>query len=208
MCGGLVGVISASMQTSFRRSVVYWCSYHFGRVTSYTIAGIVVGGVAGRAVDLFPIDRAEVIGSYTAGLFLIILGGHVAQWWNLLNVVEKAGGRLWQRLVPTFSKVLPPRLHRHAVIGGLLWGWIPCGLVYSTVVLAATTADPLRGGLTMFAFGVGTLPMLFVMGALAGQQERLNRLPWVKGVMGTTLCVFGTLVILGFVPLHAEHHAM
>lgn len=208
MCGGLVGVISASMRTSFRRSAVYWCSYHFGRVTSYTIAGVLVGGVAGQAADLFPAGRAQAIGSYTAGLFLVILGGHVAQWWNLLNVVEKAGGRLWQKIVPMFSRILPPQLHRHAIIGGLLWGWIPCGLVYSTIVLAATTANPLSGGLTMFAFGVGTLPMLFVMGALAGQQERLNGMPWLKGVMGTALCVFGALIFLGFVPFHAERHAM
>ncbi len=172
------------------------------------IAGVVVGGVTGQAVDLFPIARAQAIGSYTAGLFLVILGGHVAQWWNLLNFVEKAGGRLWQKLVPMFSKILPPQLHRHAIIGGLLWGWIPCGLVYTTLVLAATTADPLSGGLTMLAFGVGTLPMLFVMGTLADQQERLNSLRWLKGIVGTALCVFGALVFLGIVPLHAGRHAM
>ena len=208
MCGGLVGVISASMQVSFRRAIVYWCSYHFGRILSYTIAGIVVGGLAGQVANLFPMHRAHVIGAYIAGLFLVILGGHVAQWWNLLNAVEKAGGNLWQRIVPSFSKILPPRLHRHAIIGGLLWGWIPCGLVYSTIVLAATTADPVSGGLTMFAFGVGTLPMLFAMGALANQMERLKQLPWLKGVMGSALCVFGALILLGVVPLGMERHGM
>lgn len=208
MCGGLVGVISSSMRTSFRRSLVFWSSYHFGRILSYTIAGAVVGGVAGQAANLFPMQRAHLIGSLAAGLFLVILGGHVAQWWNLLKIVEKAGGRLWQKIVPVFSKYLPPRLYRHAIIGGLLWGWIPCGLVYSTIVLAATTADPVNGGLTMLAFGVGTLPMLFAMGALADQLERLKSLTWLRGVMGAVLCVFGGLIFLGVIPLHVGHRTM
>lgn len=205
MCGGLVGVICASMQVSPKRALIYWCSYHFGRIISYTIAGLLAGGIAGQVTMLFPMDRAHVIGSLIAGLFLIILGGHVARWWSLLNVVEQFGGRLWQKVVPVFSKMLPPRLLRHAIVGGLLWGWIPCGLVYSALVLAATSTDSITGGLTMAAFGVGTLPMLIAMGVLANQLERINKVRWLRGVLGGSLCVLGIMLSLGVVPLNMGH---
>ncbi len=205
MCGGLVGVISASMRESPKRTLIYWCSYHFGRITSYTIAGFIAGGIAGQVVKLFPMDRAHMVGSLLAGLFLIILGGHVARWWSLLTVVEQFGGRLWQKVVPVFSKILPPRLLRHAIIGGLLWGWVPCGLVYSALVLAATSTDSLSGGLTMAAFGIGTLPMLTVMGVLVKQLDWINNIRWLRGVLGSGLCVLGIVLSLGFVPLHVGH---
>ncbi len=204
MCGGLVGVVAASMKISMRRAVVYWGGYHIGRIISYTIAGVIVGAIGGAVSGLFPIHRSHTVGSFIAGLFLIILGGHVARWWDLLTRVEMAGGRVWERIVPIFGRVIPPRMIRHAVIGGLLWGWIPCGLVYSTLVLAATTADPIGGGLTMAAFGMGTLPMLLAMGALTGPLEKLGQIVWLKQTAGGILCVIGTLILLEFIPLHMQ----
>ncbi len=203
MCGGLVGVISASMKASPKRAVIWWSSYHCGRIFSYSIAGALAGGVSGQIGGLFPAHRAHVAGALIAGIFLIILGGHVARWWNLLAALEAAGGRLWQKIVPAFSKIVPPRMHRHAIIGGLLWGWIPCGLVYSTLVLAATTGDAILGGLTMAAFGIGTLPMLLAMGALAEQVKRAGNLFWMRTASGTVLCALGAAVFLGVVPLHS-----
>ena len=149
-----------------------------------------------------------MVGSMIAGIFLVILGGHVAQWWNLLSVVETAGGRLWQKIVPIFAKIVPPKALKHAIIGGLLWGWIPCGLVYSTLVLAASTADPVNGGLTMTAFGIGTLPMLFAMGVLAKQLENIKFQAWLRVVSGTALCALGVAVALDVVPLQVGMHGM
>ena len=208
MCGGLVGVISASLKSSRRRAVTYWVNYHFGRILSYTIAGILAGSITGQISSLFPVHRAHVIGSMIAGIFLVILGGHVAQWWNLLSVVETAGGRLWQKIVPIFAKIVPPKALHHAIIGGLLWGWIPCGLVYSTLVLAASTADPINGGLTMAAFGIGTLPMLLAMGMVAKQLEKLKFQNWLRMLSGTALCALGVAVALDVVPLHISSQGM
>ena len=208
MCGGLVGVISASLKSSKWRAAIYWVNYHFGRILSYTIAGILAGGITAQISSLFPIHRAHVVGSMIAGIFLVILGGHVAQWWNLLSVVETAGGRLWQKIVPIFAKIVPPKGLQHALIGGLLWGWIPCGLVYSTLILAASTADPVNGGLTMTAFGIGTLPMLLAMGVLAKQLEKLKLQIWLRVVSGTALCALGVAVVLDVVPLHVGMHGM
>jgi sulfite exporter TauE/SafE len=52
---------------------------------------------------------------------------------------------------------------------GLIWGWLPCGLVYSVLLLAATTTDPLAGGLVMIAFGFGTMPAMIATGMSASR---------------------------------------
>ena len=208
MCGGLVGVIRSAINSTPRKVALYWCSYHTGRITSYAIAGAIVGGIAGQVTLLFPPARAHVAGSIIAGLLMIVLGGHIAQWWNILSAVERAGGRLWQTLVPVFAKTLSPRLQRHAFIGGLLWGWMPCGLVYSALLLAATSTNALSGGLTMAAFGVGTLPMLIAMAFLSGQMERVKSFVWLRRVVGGSLCALGIAVFVGLVPLHGPLHTM
>ncbi len=85
----------------------------------------------------------------------------------------------------------------------MLWGWIPCGLVYSTLVLATTTASPASGGLVMLAFGIGTLPMVISMGVVADRIGRLARFRWVFGSFVATV---GILITIGVIPLHPESH--
>ena len=205
MCGGLVGVISGSLKTSFNRTLVFWCGYHFGRIVSYAIAGFLVAGTVQQLVVVFPLERAHAAGTIIAGVFLVILGGHIAQWWRILNLIEKVGGRAWKKIVPIYSKLLPPKVLSHCVIGGLLWGWIPCGLVYSALGFAATASSATLGGITMLSFGVGTLPMLFAMGVISHQSTRLREYLWIRKVVGGVFCVLGLLITMGIVPIHVGH---
>ncbi len=204
MCGGLVGVLSTSLKSS-SRALVYWAGYHCGRILGYSLAGLIAAGAVAQISSIFPIERAQSAGTIIAGVFMIVLGGHIANWWRLLSMVEKAGGRRWNHLVPYFSRLLAPSVLRHAIIGGLLWGWIPCGLVYSTLAFAATASDALLGAATMFAFGLGTLPMLLFMAAASHQSLRLSRFIWLRRAAGFALCAAGAGILLGVVPLHIAH---
>ncbi len=204
MCGGLVGILSAALQSS-GRALAYWAGYHGGRILSYSLAGLLAAGTVAQISNFFPIERAQSAGAIIAGMFMIVLGGHIANWWSLLSVVEKTGGRLWNRLVPYFSKLLAPSVLRHAIVGGLLWGWIPCGLVYSTLAFAATSSNALLGAATMFAFGLGTLPMLLFMAAASHQSLRLSQFTWLRRIAGFSLCAAGGGILLGAVPLHIAH---
>jgi len=207
MCGGLVGIISESMKTSFASAFVYWCGYNFGRVTSYAVAGFLVAGALQHLTGaLFESGVTQSAGLTVAGLFMVILGGHIAKWWGILTVVETAGARVWNRIVPVFSRCLPPKYLHHSFIGGLLWGWLPCGFVYSTLAMAAASGDALTGAATMFAFGLGTLPMLFVMGSLTAQLKKTQKIVWVRHVLGGVICGYGTALFLGWIPLHRILH--
>ncbi len=202
MCGGLVSVLSKSLKNSSRRTLSFWCAYNGGRILSYSIAGLTVGGAGELVYALFPMQRAHVLGAMIAGAFMIALGVHIAQWWKAMSVFERAGGKLWQKLTPIFAKYLPARFLRHAFVGGVIWGWLPCGLVYSVLALAAVSGNAIYGAAIMMAFGIGTLPMLFAMSAISGRLAKLQTQIWVRNAFGVVVCTLGILVFLGLVPIH------
>ncbi len=94
---------------------------------------------------------------------MIMLGLYLVGWTRLLMPLEKAGFYLWKRIEPHGRQFIPARTAAHAYCLGLVWGWLPCGLVYSVLAMAAITASPISGALTMLSFGAGTLPMLLAM---------------------------------------------
>jgi len=98
------------------------------------------------------------------GLLIVLIGLQVAFGWRLLAPLETLGARLWQRVAPAARKLVPVRSLPQALGLGLIWGWLPCGLVYSVLLLAATTTDATAGALVMVAFGLGTLPAMIATG--------------------------------------------
>jgi len=132
--------------------------YHFGRVFSYGIIGAIVGfsgSIAAKNIGL-PLAGLRVI----AALFLILLGLYLGQWFMLLNKVESLGKMLWQLISPLSKKLLPVNSPTKALGLGFLWGWLPCGLVYSTLTWSLASHSLQNGFLIMIAFGLGTLPAL------------------------------------------------
>jgi len=99
-----------------------------------------------------------------SGLLIVIVGLQVAFNWRFLAPVENAGAKIWQRIAPAAKGLLPVTSLPKALGLGLLWGWLPCGLVYSVLLLAGTTANAVNGGLVMLAFGLGTSPAMIMTG--------------------------------------------
>ncbi|PCI60999.1 MAG: hypothetical protein COB35_07435 [Gammaproteobacteria bacterium] len=132
--------------------------YHFGRIFSYGIIGAIVGfsgSIAAKNIGL-PLAGLRVI----AALFLILLGLYLGQWLMLLNKVENIGKKLWQLISPLSKQLLPINSPSKALGLGLLWGWLPCGLVYSTLTWSLASHSLQSGFLIMIVFGLGTLPAL------------------------------------------------
>ncbi len=73
----------------------------------------------------------------------------------------------------------------------MVWGWIPCGLVYSALVFSMSAGGMLEGAALMLAFGLGTLPNLLLMGLVAGGIVRWSRKPWVRKAAGASVMMFG-----------------
>ncbi|MBT8429032.1 MAG: sulfite exporter TauE/SafE family protein [Gammaproteobacteria bacterium] len=194
MCGGIVGALSFGLPAE--RNLPILLAYNVGRISSYTLAGALMGALGFYFSGLLPVQNAQKVLLSLAGLFLILMGLYLAGWWNVLSRVERVGGVLWRRIEPLGRGLLPIRSVRHGLLLGLLWGWLPCGLVYSALVWTVSSGGALEGASLMLAFGLGTLPNLLLMGVAAAQLNRWAKQPAVRAVAGTLVMVFGVLLLL------------
>ena len=195
MCGGIVGALTLGLPATPDRPFLgrwpFLLAYNLGRLLSYVTAGMLAGGVGAWAMHLMAVHQAQLTLQLLAGLFMILLGLYLAGWWMGLTRVERVGGRLWRRIEPLGRQLLPVRTPAQALGIGLVWGWLPCGLVYSVLVWAMGAGGALNGGLLMLCFGLGTLPALLTMGAFAATLAGFIRQPWVRQIAGALVIGFG-----------------
>ena len=195
MCGGIVGALTFGLPEAKRNSVAallpFQLAYNLGRMLSYVAAGAVMGGLGMLLAEMMPIQEAQRILYAIAGIFMILLGLYLAGWWTLLLKVERAGGVLWQRIEPLAKRLLPVARPSQALVLGLVWGWIPCGMVYSMLIWSVSSGGALNGAALMLAFGLGTLPNLMAMGLAAGTLARWSRNAWVRRLAGGMVMLFG-----------------
>lgn len=218
MCGGIAGALGVSARAASRSTagaVALTTTFNLGRLVGYAIIGAVaglLGGGLGAAVDL-PAWAAVARG--ITGALMIMIGLQIAFRWPLLRFIEEAGGHFWTRLAPAARRLLPVRSPARALALGMLWGWLPCGLVYSMVLMALVAGDVGRSALIMAAFGLGTLPAMTLTGLAATRFRLTTGRPLVRGLGGALLIVFGLWTAL--VPLrhsgdadggHHHHHAV
>lgn len=200
MCGGIVGALSFGLPDHLRqqprRMLPYLLAYNLARIGSYTLAGALLGGISALAMQLVAINQLQQILVVFAGVFMILLGFYVGGWWRILLRVEQAGGVIWRRIEPLGRRFVPVRSVWHAFLLGLVWGWLPCGLVYSVLIWAMASGGPGQGGLLLFSFGLGTLPNLLAMGLFAATLSRWVRYRWVRWLAGGAIVGFGVMELL------------
>jgi len=194
MCGGIVTALSFGLPADQRSGFARWrylLAYNGARVLSYTAAGAVLGGVGWLAANWSGLYRFQQGLNLVAALFMIALGLYLGGWWQGLARIERVGGLVWKRLEPLGRRFLPVRTPVQAFLLGTIWGWLPCGLVYSVLVWAVATGDPVYGAALLFSFGVGTLPNLLLMGAAASGLSARVRDPRTRHLAGFLVLVFG-----------------
>ena len=193
MCGGIVGALSLGAREG--RQLPLLLAYNVGRISSYTLAGALMGALGFFFSGLLPVQVAQRVLLTLAGLFLVLMGLYLGGWSHALARLEKAGGLLWRRIEPLGRGLLPVRNVRQGLLLGALWGWLPCGLVYSALVWTVSAGGALQGAALMFAFGLGTLPNLLLMGVAAQQLNRWIRHPMVRRLAGLTVVGFGVVIL-------------
>jgi Uncharacterized conserved protein len=200
MCGGIVGVLSqgAEKQSKSER-IIKWLLYNGGRITTYSIAGFIAGLIGNKALSVFSLSHAQTIGAYLSGAFIIALGLYLGKWWQGLVQIERFGMNFWQWLNPIKQRFFKSTNGFGLYVKGLIWGWLPCGLVYSMLIWSLTTGNPYQGSLMMFAFGLSTLPAIFLMAYLNQSffQSKLSLI--IKRIVSIILIIFGCAVILGLI---------
>lgn len=200
MCGGIVGALTFGLPESVRsRPAGAWpfhLAYNLGRIASYTLAGALAGGLGAGLLQLAELRQAQLALQVVAALFMFALGLYLGGWWSGLVRVERLGGHLWRRLEPLGRRLLPVRSPPQAFALGLIWGWLPCGLVYSVLIWSLTAGGAPAGAQLMFAFGLGTLPNLLLMGALAARLGAFVRRPWPRRVAGGLVMGFAAVMLV------------
>lgn len=197
MCGGLsaaLGTRTRHRSMSVGRSASHSVTYQFGRLASYTLAGAAVGAAGGALDTLFDVDLMAVVMRTLAGLVMMAAATSILFKWRPLALIERLGGRLWARWVP-LARSAPATGFGGSLLIGMLWGWMPCGLVYSMLLLAAFAGGAARGAATMLAFGLGTVPAVLVGGLLSGHAFRVAMGRRLHVVAGSLLLAFGVLTI-------------
>jgi sulfite exporter TauE/SafE len=194
MCGGLMGALTMAIPAEQRsRRLQLLLAYNLGRILSYGCAGLLLG-LGGWALANSPAAMALRI---VAGLLLICMGLYLGGWWSGLTRIEALGRGLWRHIQPLAKRLLPVTSLPRALLLGALWGWLPCGLVYSTLLWAASQGSAIDSALLMLAFGLGTLPVLIASGIAAQRLNQLLRQRSVRMAGGLLVIVFGLWTLPG-----------
>lgn len=185
MCGGVSSVICGGGEKG-RFSI----AYNGGRIASYTVLGLIVGSVGSLSLGL-PLDVVRFGLRALAAICLLTVGLHLAGLPSFVRGLESIGAPLWRRIAPLAKRLLPLRSPWHALAAGGLWAFMPCGLLYGAVAIAASADSALQGAATMAAFGLGTLPLMLGVGVVAAHVARAMTRAWVRRVAGVVVLAFG-----------------
>lgn len=200
MCGSIIGTLSLSLSPEIRNNkrllLPFVFNYNFGRITSYTLAG----GLAGVIGVLIVAPLGEWYGHRVLQLLsasiMASAGLYIAGWFPRFAYIEKIGVRLWKKVEPFGRKLIPVKNYRQAYLFGMVWGWLPCGLVYSALTISATTGNVYESALTMLAFGLGTLPAVVGVGIMTSILTRLSHTPRFKQFVGLFMIALALLAAL------------
>jgi sulfite exporter TauE/SafE len=193
MCGGIVAAFSARRAIGIRPAADWprQLALNGGRISTYGAAGAVAGLAGGAAAYMAGALPAQTALYVLANLMLVLVGLYLAGAGRWLGAIERLGVPLWRRLQPLASRLLAGRSLPRAYAAGLLWGFLPCGLVYGALAAAAFAGSPAGGAAAMLAFGAGTLPNLLAAGFAAASLRRALARPGVRLAAGALVLGFG-----------------
>ncbi|MFO1406166.1 MAG: sulfite exporter TauE/SafE family protein [Steroidobacteraceae bacterium] len=208
MCGGVAGALAVRHRAATPgRRLALAAVYNLSRIGSYAVAGALAGVAGLTLLSAVDVAALAVVFRVLSGAIMVAVAGRLLFGWRLLDPLEAAGAALWRRVAPVAARPGAGELGS-ALRLGLAWGALPCGMTYSMLLVAATTANPWLGAGVMLAFGAGTLPSMtaavLFFDRAAGLASR--RASW-RTVAGTVLLVAG-LWTAGYALWHAggAHH--
>lgn len=202
MCGSIVGILTAQLPkpTSSGAHWPFHLAYNGGRLASYMAAGALAGAVGQAGLLLRDTVPVQHLLFMLSSLMLVALGLYLAGIWGMVRRIERVGSMLWRRIQPLAQGLLPVTTPARALLLGALWGWLPCGLVYSVLVSALASGNAQSGALIMLAFGLGTLPNLLAIGLFWENIRRWTQSPRVRMTAGLLVAGFGVygLIKVGY----------
>ncbi len=200
--GALTYSLPLGVRNHPRQLWPYIVLYNLGRLLSYAIAGALFGSLGAILYKTVSPHLGYLFLQYIAAMVMISVGLYIAGWFPKYAYIERLATPIWRRLEPIGRRLLPVSSPIQAFAYGLIWGWLPCGLVYSALLLTITSSGPLEGGLFMLAFGVGTLPAIMGIAMVAEKVVRYARNRSIRMLAGLFLIVLGLTGLLFAEQLH------
>jgi sulfite exporter TauE/SafE len=191
MCGGIAGSLGALAGRSSRSMALPALQFNVGRMLGYAVLGALAGGMVGATA-----------------LMVLLIGLRFLLDWRGLDVIERGGAGLWRRIQPFAARAS----QRHDWIGrlglGICWGFLPCGLVYTVLMTAASAGNAAGGASAMLAFGLGTLPAMLGLTVAAPALSAFLGDRVVRRIVGFGLIVLAIwmLLMLSAAPGGISHH--
>ena len=159
-CAGMCGAIASSLMFAFangegsaeRARALFQA--HAGRLIMYVAAGMILGGVGSAFYGAFDRGSAFLVMRWAGAVALGWIGLSVAGFAPSPAIVDRLAAPIAANL--RFAPALPGG--SGAFASGLMWGLLPCGMVYGALFYAMLSGSALTGGAVMAGFGLGTLP--------------------------------------------------
>lgn len=210
MCGGIAGSLGAlSGGSSKKQLVLPALQFNLGRLIGYAILGAIAAGVIGAAGEIMAMKAYGKYLRVITALMVLFIGLRFLIDWSGLNIIEKGGAGIWKKIMPFATKIS----QRHDWLGrtglGICWGFLPCGLVYTVLMTAASTGNPLSGAFTMFAFGAGTAPAMMGLTVAAPALSTFLSDKLVRRIVGFSLIVLAIWMLMPLIAGqggHPVHH--
>lgn len=210
MCGSIIGTLTLSLRPEIRTNKAllfpFVLNYNLGRISSYALAGALAGAIEAILSLPFEEGHGHRVLQVISAAIMTSAGLYIAGWFPRFAYIEKTGARLWKLVEPFGRRLIPVQTRSQAFLFGMVWGWLPCGLVYTALVLSATTGDILRSALTMLSFGLGTLPAVMGLGIMTTILARLSRMRYFKQAIGLFMIILALLAALPWLyPMRLQH---
>ncbi|MDP1535749.1 MAG: sulfite exporter TauE/SafE family protein [Burkholderiales bacterium] len=191
MCGSIVTLTCAHGAVGKSRRALFPLAYNGGRIASYVLAGTLAGAAGQAGMALRGGALAQHLLMFLMGATLIVVALNVAGVRPVTRGIEVAGGLLWRHVQPVSRHFLPVTTPWQALGLGMLWGWLPCGMVYAVLLTALASGNAGEGALILAAFGLGTLPNLLAIGAAVGGVRRWLQVAWVRYLASALIAAVG-----------------
>ena len=200
MCGSIIGTLTLSLSADIRNNkallLPFVFNYNLGRIISYTLAGSLVGVLGVLVVMPFDNVHGHRVLQLLSAIVMFNAGLYIAGWFPRFAYIEKMGTKLWKKIEPFGRRLIPVKSATHAYLFGMVWGWLPCGLVYTALAVSATTGDVARSTLTMLSFGAGTLPAVMGVGIMTNLLTKLSRIQRFRQIIGLFMIALALLAAM------------
>ncbi len=210
MCGGFIStmMLASSASNNGEKKKIFKSSfaYNFGRICSYSIAGLVMGMFGFALADLLSDYKIYLILQLFASAILIGVALNILGLFSFSKHLENIGMKLWRHIQPLTKGLLPVDSFAKAYLLGLVWGWLPCGMVYSALMLSISTGTPVNGMLVMMFFGMGTLPAMLSAGYFVDYLNRFRQNKHLRWVTALALILIAVSLPLSMMYMSGHHH--